>query len=243
MRGQHRLVVCDWKMPRMDGLELCGMVRSGQFHRYIYFILLTGQDRPDDMIEGLSVGADDYIHKPFDPVELIMRVNIGRRIIGLETRDMTILALAKLAESRDSDTGAHLERVQSYCLLIAKYLQDNSTKYRHVVDDEYTRLIYQTSPLHDIGKVAIPDYILLKPGRLTEEEFEIMKTHTVRGAATLDAALNEFPDTAFLEMGRDIALSHHEKYNGTGYPRGLVGDEIPLSSRIMALAPGLQGGF
>jgi len=234
-RGQHRLVVSDWKMPRMDGVQLCCAVRSGQFHRYIYFILLTSQTRPEDTIEGLSVGADDYIHKPFNPAELIMRVNIGRRIIGLETRDMTILALAKLAESRDPETGSHLERVQNYCRVIAHHLK-NKSKFRHIVDDEYVKLIYQTSPLHDIGKVAIPDYILLKPGPLTEQEFEIMKTHTIHGAATLDAALAEFPETSFLEMGRDIALAHHEKYDGSGYPRGLVGDEIPLSARIMTLA-------
>ena len=233
--GQHRLVVSDWKMPRMDGVELCRAIRSGQFSRYIYFIILTGQTRPEETIEGLSAGADDYIRKPFNPAELILRVNIGRRIIGLETRDMTIFTLAKLAESRDPETGEHLERVRNYCRVIAQHLQDNPT-FRSQMDDEYVELIYQTSPLHDIGKVAIPDHILLKPGRLTAEEFEIMKTHTTRGAATLEAALEKYPGTPFLEMARDIALAHHEKYDGQGYPQGLAGDEIPLSARIMALA-------
>jgi putative two-component system response regulator len=232
---RHRLIVSDWKMPRMDGIELCHAVRSGQFPRYIYFIMLTGQTRSDDTIEGLGAGADDYICKPFNPSELIMRVNIGRRIIGLETRDMTIFALAKLAESRDPETGAHLERVRSYCRVIAQNLQ-NDPWYIHQVDDGFVGLIYQTSPLHDIGKVAIPDHILLKPGRLTKEEFEIMKTHSLHGAATLEAVLAEYPDAPFLEMARDIALYHHERYNGSGYPRGIVGDEIPLSARIMALA-------
>lgn len=119
--------------------------------------------------------------------------------------------------------------------MIARHLQDNP-KFRRQMDDEYVGLIYQTSPLHDIGKVAIPDRILLKPGRLTAEEFEIMKTHTDHGAATLDAALEEYPGTSFLEMARDIALGHHERYDSRGYPRGLAGDEIPLSARIMALA-------
>ena len=234
-RGRHRLVVSDWRMPRTSGVELCRAIRGGEFTRYVYFILLTGQVQPEETLVGLGAGADDYIHKPFDPAELILRVNIGRRIIGLETRDLTIFALAKLAESRDPETGAHLERVRSYCRVIARHLQGRP-EFRRQVTDEFVGLIYQTSPLHDIGKVAIPDRILLKPGKLTEEEFEIMKTHTLHGAATLEAAMAEYPETPFLEMARDIALAHHEKYDGRGYPRGLAGEAIPLSARIMALA-------
>lgn len=233
--GQHRLVVTDWKMPVMDGLELCRAIRTGQFTRYIYCIMVSGQTRPEETIEGLSAGADDYVHKPFNPMELILRVNIGRRIIGLEMRDMTIFTLAKLAESRDPETGEHLQRVRNYCRVIARHLQ-KYPKFRHQVDDEYVGLIYQTSPLHDIGKVAIPDGILLKPGRLTVEEFEIMKLHTIHGAATLDAALEEYPGTSFLLMAKDIALNHHERHDGCGYPRGLAGEEIPLSARITTLA-------
>jgi len=222
-------------MPRLNGVELCRAVRSGQFARYIYFILLTGQTRPEEIVEGLAAGADDYINKPFNPAELIQRAHIGRRIVGLETRDMTIFALAKLAESRDPETGAHLERVRSYCRVTARRLQSHS-RFQGQVDQEFVGLIYQTSPLHDIGKVAIPDRILLKPGRLTEQEFEIMKTHTQHGAATLEAVQREFPEAPFLEMAKDIALGHHERYDGRGYPRGLAGDAIPLSARIMALA-------
>jgi putative two-component system response regulator len=234
-RGLHRMVVSDWKMPQMDGIELCRAVRSNRFSRYIYFIMLTGQVLFDDLIEGLGAGADDYICKPFNPSELIMRANIGRRIISLETRDMTIFALAKLAESRDPETGSHLERVRSYCRVIAKNLQGNQ-RFADKVDDGYIGLLYQTSPLHDIGKVAIPDRILLKPGRLTPEEFEVMKTHTLHGAETIEAVLTEYPDAPFLGMARDIALSHHERYDGSGYPHSLTGDAIPLSARIMALA-------
>ncbi|MCE5267150.1 MAG: response regulator [Planctomycetaceae bacterium] len=233
--GEHRLVVSDWKMPRMDGVELCRAVRSGQFARYIYFIILTGQTQPEEIVEGLRAGADDYIHKPFNPAELILRVNIGRRIIGLETRDMTIFAMAKLAESRDAETGDHLERVRGYCRVIARHLQQEPGN-PYAVDDEYVDLVYQTSPLHDIGKVAIPDGILLKPGPLTADEFEIMKKHTVQGAATIEAALERYPGTPFLEMARDIALGHHERYDGRGYPHGVLGDAIPLSARIMTLA-------
>jgi putative two-component system response regulator len=233
--GQHRLVVTDWIMPRMDGGGLCRAIRSGQFFHYIYCIVLTGQTLPEETIQGLLAGADDYIHKPFNPAELILRVNIGRRVIALETRDMTIFVLAKLAESRDPETGEHLERVRNYCRVLAQHLQQ-TPRYRDFIDGEYIELLYHTSPLHDIGKVGIPDRVLLKPGPLTPEEFEIMKTHTTRGAQTLDAALAKYPGTRFLQMARDIALMHHEKFDGQGYPTGAAGEDIPLSARIMALA-------
>ncbi len=232
---RHQLVVSDWAMPAMNGLELCRAVRSSDLRRYIYFIMLTGHHRPQDTIEGLSAGADDFITKPFNPAELIMRVNAGRRVIGLETRGMTIFALAKLAASRDLETGGHLERVRSYCRVLAQHLH-GQVKHRPMLNDEYVQLIYETSPLHDIGKVAIPDSILLKPGNLTDGEFEIMKSHTVRGAETLQASLDEFPNARFLRMASEIALTHHEKYDGSGYPSGLAGDEIPLSGRIVAVA-------
>lgn len=230
-----QLVVSDWLMPRMSGVELCRAIRSADLRRYVYFIMLTGQHRPQDTIEGLAAGADDFIAKPFNPAELIMRANAGRRIIGLETRGMTIFALAKLAESRDPETGAHLDRVRTYCRVLALRLQAGG-RHRDTLDDEYVQLIYETSPLHDIGKVAIPDAVLLKPGKLTASEFETMQTHTLRGAETLAAALAEFPNARFLRMARDIALSHHEKYDGSGYPQGLAGDRIPLCARIVAVA-------
>jgi putative two-component system response regulator len=231
----HQLVVSDWQMPRMDGLELCRAIRQADLRRYVYFIMLTSSDQITDTISGFETGVDDYIAKPFNPSELQVRVNVGRRIVELETSQMTIFALAKLAESRDPETGAHLERVRNYCRALAAQLQADS-KFRKTVDNEFLQLIYQTSPLHDIGKVAIPDAILLKPGRLTPEEFEVMKTHALRGAETLDAALQEFPNAKFLRMARDIALTHHEKYDGSGYPCGLTGEQIPLCGRIVAVA-------
>lgn len=230
-----QMVVCDWEMPGMNGLDLCRAVRCGVFSRYVYFILLTSHGRDQDVIDGLAAGADDFVRKPFNPAEIVARLNSGRRLLALETAEMTIFALARLAESRDPDTGAHLERVRSYCRLIASHLK-RSGAAGDEVDDEFVRLIFQTSPLHDIGKVAIPDSVLLKAGPLTREEFEIMKMHTVYGAQTLDAAIERYPSAPFLHMARDIALRHHEKFDGSGYPGGLAGADIPLCARIVAVA-------
>jgi putative two-component system response regulator len=234
-RGACQLVVTDWEMPEMTGLELCRRIRQFGSMNYVYVILLTARRDASDTIEGMSAGADDFIVKPFQPTELILRVRAGERLLALETRDLLIFMLAKLAESRDADAGAHLDRVRTYARIIAEHLCQ-LPKYKDVLNAEFVRLIYLTSPLHDIGKVAVPDAVLLKPGALTEEEFEVMKTHTTRGAETLDAALRAYPSARFLRMARDIAAGHHEWYDGSGYPRGLAGDAIPLSARIVALA-------
>ncbi|HEV3004490.1 MAG TPA: response regulator [Pirellulales bacterium] len=234
-RGASRLVITDWMMPEMDGLELCREVRARDFPSYIYVIVLTSRGQTKDIVEGLSAGADDFMTKPFDPAELSMRLRTGKRILALETRDLAIFALAKLAESRDPETGAHLDRIRCYAKILARHLAGLPT-FRDTVDAEFVRTIYQTSPLHDIGKVGIPDSVLLKPGRLSDREFEIMKQHTRIGAETLDAALREHPGAGFLRMGRDIALTHHERWDGTGYPQGLDGHEIPLCARIVSIA-------
>ena len=232
---RFRLIVCDWEMPRMNGLDLCRAVRAEDVPGYVYMVLVTAHDSPQEIVQGLSAGADDFIHKPFNPSELIARLRTGERILSLETRDVAIFAMAKLAESRDPETGAHLERVRTYCRVLAKDLA-TVPKFANVIDDEFLHLIYLTSPLHDIGKVGIPDSVLLKPGQLSDREFEIMKTHAMLGAQTLDAALHTFPGVKFLEMARDIALTHHERWDGSGYPAGLRGPAIPLCGRIMALA-------
>ncbi len=152
-----------------------------------------------------------------------------------ETRDVVIFAMARLADSRDPETGAHIERVQTYCRALAEQLA-SCGPYQKQCDPEFVRLMYSTSPLHDIGKVGIPDDILLKPGRLSDREFEIMKSHTTIGAETLEAAIEKFPNTRFLRMARNIAASHHERFDGSGYPAGLIGQDIPLCGRIVALA-------
>jgi cyclic di-GMP phosphodiesterase len=230
-----QIVITDWIMPVMSGVELCRKIREFGFSRYIYTILLTSRNETADTVEGLSAGADDFISKPFRPLELVARVRAGERIIGLESRDLTIFALAKLAESRDPEMGAHLERVRNYSRALAHHLA-MQPKYRDEINAEFVRLIYMTSPLHDIGKVAIPDGVLLKRGRLNTEEYDVMKTHAQHGAATLDAALQQFPNACFLRMARDIAAAHHEWYDGSGYPAGLARNEIPLAARIVAVA-------
>lgn len=230
-----QILVSDWMMPEMTGVELCRAIRQSDFSRYIYTILVTSRGESSDIIEGFAAGADDFLTKPFLPLELVARVRAGERIISLESRDLTIFAMAKLAESRDPDTGAHLERVRNYSRTLASYLLRNK-RYPGEVNAEFVRLIYATSPLHDIGKVAIPDGVLLKKGKLTEEEFEVMKTHTLHGATTLDAALQEYPKARFLSMAREIAAHHHEKWDGSGYPDRLVGSAIPLAARIVAVA-------
>jgi putative two-component system response regulator len=233
--GDIRLVITDWEMPVMTGIELCRAVRGEDLSAYVYVIMLTGREGPRQHIEGLCNGADDFLKKPLDPEELFICLKTAERILSLETRDLALFALAKLSESRDSDTGAHVERVQSYSRLIAKNLSPE-VKACHGVDDEFIRRLFQTSPLHDLGKVGIPDAVLLKPAKLTPAEFAIMETHTVVGAQTLDAALERFPNARFLQMARQIALSHHEHFDGSGYPHGLAGDQIPLAARIVAVA-------
>ncbi|OUT58329.1 MAG: hypothetical protein CBB71_13555 [Rhodopirellula sp. TMED11] len=230
-----RLVVTDWQMPNMDGLQLCRKIRESNAAGYVYVILLTSMDRVEERVQGLSVGADDFICKPFHPAEVIARLNVGRRVLQLETREALIFSLAKLAESRDPDTGHHIERVQCYTRMLAEELAKED-KFRDIITPQYIHLIYQTSPLHDIGKVGVPDHVLLKAGKLTPEEFDLIKRHPLIGAETLKGAMERSPEASFLRMAHDIALSHHEKWDGSGYPFGIRGQEIPLSARIVALA-------
>lgn len=232
---QTRFVISDWDMPGMSGIDLCRAVRGNDYGGYVYFILLTARDTSEECVEGLSAGADDFIAKPFNASELIERVKAGERVLALETREMAIFALAKLAESRDPETGYHLERVRCYSRVLAQKMA-TMPRYQSEIDAEFVRLIYQTSPLHDIGKVAIPDSVLLKPGQLNIEEFTIMQQHAALGAKTLTDALERYPEARFLTIARDIALTHHERWNGCGYPNKLRGEEIPLCGRIVAVA-------
>jgi putative two-component system response regulator len=230
-----RLVITDWDMPQMSGIELCRNIRNDEMHAYIYLIMLSGRDDAKSRREGLGAGADDFLFKPLDADDLMVCFKTAERILALETRDAALFALAKLAESRDPDTGAHVERVQTYARLLARHLSPTVRELHHVNPD-FIRMLYQTSALHDLGKVGIPDRILLKPGKLTAEEFEVMKTHATLGSITLDAALHRYPNAKFLRMARDIAASHHERFDGSGYPEGLSGERIPMCARLVMLA-------
>ena len=193
-------MITDWEMPRMTGIQLCEAIRSGGQEGYIYIILLTSHGTTAECASW-DLGRERTISLPsrLSRVSSCARVQAAERILSMETRDVAIFAMAKLAESRDPETGDHLERVMNYSRILAKQLLTMGHCTREI-DAEFVRAIYATSPLHDIGKVGIPDYVLLKPGRLSDREFEIMKRHTVIGAETLDAALKRFPGTRFLQM-------------------------------------------
>ncbi len=230
-----RFIICDLEMPGMSGIDLCRTIRQRPSTQYTYFILLTTTSDADSVMAGLDAGADDYLSKPCSYAELRLRLETGKRLLTFEGRDMMIFSLANLAESRDTETGMHLERMREYSRAIARELSKRP-KFESVIDAQFIDLLYLTSPLHDIGKVGIPDSVLLKPGKLTSEEFDIMKRHTLIGGATLQASADAYPEASFLQMALDIALKHHEKWDGSGYPFGLKGEEIPLSARIVALA-------
>ncbi len=234
-KERARMVITDWMMPGMDGLELCAKIREAEGSQYIYIIMVTSKEDVNDLVRGMDAGADDFITKPFVKEELAVRIRAGERISGFETRDIVIFALARLVESRDSETGCHLERMRHYSKELATAIlkSDNPPKE---IDGLFLDNIFLTSPLHDIGKIGIPDYILLKPGRLDDEELQIMRTHSLIGFKTINEALIKYPKADYLRMSAEIAISHHERFDGSGYPNGLKGEEIPLSARIVALA-------
>lgn len=229
-----RIIVSDWEMPAMDGIELCRWIRKECSAGYHYVILLTSHARQEEMIYALRAGADDFMTKPLNQAELLVRLRSAERLLSLDTRNLTIFTLAKLSEARDPETVGHLERVQGYSRVIAEDLAAH--REFPEVDAQFINLISLTSPLHDIGKVGVPDHVLLKRGPLTPDEFELMKNHTLLGMRTLDAALRRFPEAEFLRMARDIVAAHHERFDGRGYPNRLIGNDIPLAARIVAVA-------
>lgn len=252
------LILLDITMPDVDGYEICSFLKSEPDLKDIPIIFVSALSSAENISQGLNFGAVDYITKPYKAQEVLARVSTHLKIrdlqIQLENANKnlekrvqmqvkqiadaqfeTIFALAKLAQSRDDDTGSHLERVRKYCYILSKELQKNSI-YSDRIDERFIKNMTLACPLHDIGKVGISDSILLKPAKLTPEEFEIMKTHTTIGAKTLSEIQEKFSDNAFIAMGKVIAKYHHERWDGKGYPEGLKEEEIPLPARIMAIA-------
>jgi putative two-component system response regulator len=234
-KERPRLVITDWNMPGMDGVELCKRIREKEGDEYTYIVMVTARNETSDIVHGLEAGADDFLSKPVRKEELSVRLRAGERVLTLQSKDIVIFSLAKLAESRDTDTGNHLERIRYYSKTLANQLMTTKT-FPKKINALFIDNLFLTSPLHDIGKVGIPDYILLKPGRLDDQEFSVMKTHTTLGYETLNDAFHKGQRANYLKMAAQIARHHHEKYDGSGYPDGLAGEEIPLCARIVALA-------
>ncbi len=256
------LILADINMPEVNGFEFCETVKNKEPYKekteHAPVIFISALTDVNNITQGFEKGAVDYITKPFNAKEVSLRVKTHIQIMDLQhqlqeyNRNLerrvdeavkqitqmqmaTIFSLAKLAQSRDDDTGKHLERVQSFCKILSEELS-NQEKYKRIITPRFIEDIFQSSPLHDIGKVGISDLILLKLGKLTEEEFEIMKTHTTIGAKTLEEVNKKFGGNSFIEMGTLIAHYHHERWDGRGYPDRLRGEEIPLCARIMAIA-------
>ena len=253
------LVLLDIMMPGLDGYEVCRRLKATAATRDIPVIFLTARSDPDDERMGLALGAVDYITKPISPPILLARVNTHlalkatadflrdksaylEREVALRTlevqaiQDVTIMAMTSLAETRDNETGNHIRRTQLYVKALAERLR-NHPRFEAVLNERMIELLYKSAPLHDIGKIGIPDSILLKPGKLTVEEFEVMKTHTTLGRKAIEDAERRLGmRVAFLSVSKEIAYSHQEKWDGSGYPQGLAGDQIPVSARLMAVA-------
>ncbi|MCX5793719.1 MAG: response regulator [Elusimicrobia bacterium] len=252
------LVLLDINMPEMNGYEVCRRLKAEGRLKDIPVIFLSALSEPADKVKAFGAGGVDYITKPFQFDEVCARVGTHLRLRGLQqelarhnlhlealvkekaaeisdSRLAAILSLTKLAESRDKHTGEHIERTRTFATVLAGKMRGDP-RHADIITESFIESVSHTAPLHDIGKVGILDSILLKPGRLTPGEFEIMKTHAAIGADTLRTARGRYPGSLFLNMGSDIARSHHERWDGGGYPDGLAGEAIPLAARIMAVA-------
>jgi putative two-component system response regulator len=245
------LILLDIMMPEMDGYEVCKRLKAHASLNHIPVIFISALDDTGDKIKGFHVGGVDYITKPFRAEEVLARVGthlclerythhleelVQEKVREIYSSQMaTLLAVSKLAESRDDVTGQHIERTREFCRIMAQELH-NIPRFANVITETFINTIFHASPMHDIGKVGIADHILLKPGKLTIDEFEIMKKHVLIGATTLQTVLSQYPQNVFIGMGIDLARSHHERWDGNGYPDQLVGNAIPLSARIMAVA-------
>ncbi|MFW6137798.1 MAG: two-component system response regulator [Spirochaetota bacterium] len=244
------VILLDIMMPRMNGTEVVKKLKSDEKSRLIPVVMLTGLKDLKDRIRSIDAGADDFLSKPVDISELRTRVksllkvksyndymlNYQKKLeneVAVRTRQLkaasldTIYRLSRAAEYRDEDTGNHIRRMSNYAAAIYRKLGKS--------DKEAETILY-AAPMHDIGKIGIPDTILLKPGKLDQQEWEIMKEHPRIGAKILEGSPSEY-----IKLGEQIALTHHEKWDGTGYPRGLKGSTIPLAGRVAAIADVFDG--
>lgn len=253
------LILLDIMMPDIDGYEVCQRLKRNPLTMNIPVIFLTAKAEVEDEQKGLELGAVDYITKPISPSIVLARVKIHLALKAMESflrdqndflelevakrtrevmaiQDVTILVMASLAETRDSDTGNHIRRTQFYVKALAEKLRDHP-RFAWFLTDNNINMLFKSAPLHDIGKVGVPDRILLKPGRFEPHEFEIMKTHASLGRDAIEHAEKALgTQVEFLSFAKSIALSHQEKWDGSGYPDGLAGDDIPIAARLMAVA-------
>lgn len=245
------LILMDVMMPEMDGYETVIRLKQSAETASIPVIYLTAKIDPKDIARGFECGGVDYVTKPFSGAELLARVrthlelrryqNHLERLVSERTqeveklRNAVIEALGGMAEYRDPETGGHIKRTQHYVRELAQRLYEKG-KFLMILNPEYIQTLFLSAPLHDIGKVGIRDHILLKPASLTPEEFEEMKRHTLIGEQAIAKLIHNAGECEFLSCALEIAGSHHERFDGSGYPRGLAGEAIPLSARIMALA-------
>ena len=245
------LILLDIMMPEMDGYEVCRTLKADAVTRSIPVIFLTAMADAEDEAKGLALGAVDYITKPINPglvrarvrnhLELKRHRDHLEHLVRVKTREVQLTqavmieSLATLAEYRDPETGGHIKRTQNYVKALAVHLK-NHARFRDLLDEETIELLYLSAPLHDLGKVGVRDNILLKAGRLEDAEFAEMKKHTLFGEEALRRTEQKLGKSTFLRHAREIAGSHQEKWDGSGYPRALKGEAIPVSGRLMALA-------
>ncbi len=245
------LILLDIMMPGMDGYEVCSTLKEDKATSGIPVIFVTALGEIADETKGLQLGAVDYLTKPVIPELVRSRVFnqlelkryrdhleelVDERTVQLKkSKEATIEAMGIVAEGRDPETGGHIQRTKEYVRVLAETLAKRE-KHKALLTREYIELIYHSAPLHDIGKVAISDSVLLKPAKLSDEEFEVMKQHTSIGEQTIQEAQKRLEEVQMLDVAREIAGGHHEKWDGSGYPRGLSGEAIPLSARLMAVA-------